>query len=248
MSMSMSGNSNCSSSPVSRRHSVTSMLFDLFFMKNNKINYFNLFILLASQNKVDEFGYFKNRRTSVRRSARAGTRLSQNAMDAKKCIYNFFFNFNYVNFYLDIKINRLKILVYPPTPQLTLRPLFFEVPIPEPNPLFVGREWLVGEMEDIMSSASPGIIIAGEPGTGKTAIILQLVEHSCFGRKKESMYEQMRESDDICSDSEQNDIRTDLIDFASHVVAYHFCQVCTFCTCIFSDFSNYIFTFLFINF
>lgn len=115
--------------------------------------------------------------------------------------------------------------MYPPTPQLTLRPLFFEVPIPEPNPLFVGRQWLVKEMEDIMSSTSPGIIIAGDPGTGKTAIILQLVEHSCFGRKKESMYEQMRESDDICSDSEQSDVRTDLIDFASHVVAYHFCQV-----------------------
>lgn len=50
-----------------------------------QIKYSNRNSLLASQNKVDEFGYFKNRRTSVRRSARAGTRLSQNAVDAKKC-------------------------------------------------------------------------------------------------------------------------------------------------------------------
>ena len=31
-------------------------------------------------------------------------------------------------------------------------------------------------------TSSKGVIINGEPGSGKTAAILQLVESSCFGR------------------------------------------------------------------
>ena len=31
-------------------------------------------------------------------------------------------------------------------------------------------------------TSSKGVIISGEPGSGKTAAILQLVESSCFGR------------------------------------------------------------------
>lgn len=36
------------------------------------------------------------------------------------------------------------------TPQLTLKPLFFEVPLQEPEPLFLGRQWLIDEMETII--------------------------------------------------------------------------------------------------
>jgi len=69
--------------------------------------------------------------------------------------------------------------------QLTLKPLFFEVPLLEENPLFTGRQWLLHELESVINGSSPGILISGSPGTGKTALVLQLVEHSCFGRRRE---------------------------------------------------------------
>lgn len=67
---------------------------------------------------------FRARRTCVRRSARTGT----------------------VKGPVDPKIRFAQYR----TPQLTLKPLFFEVPLQEPDPLFVGRQWLIREMEDIL--------------------------------------------------------------------------------------------------
>lgn len=75
-------------------------------------------------------------------------------------------------------------------PQLTLKPLFFEVPLQEPDPLFLGRHWLIREMEESLGSASPGVLITGNPGTGKSALILQLVDYSCFGRRRDPTYQQ----------------------------------------------------------
>lgn len=69
--------------------------------------------------------------------------------------------------------------------QLTLKPLFFEVPLLETDPLFTGRQWLLQEIESVVNGSSPGVLISGCPGTGKTALVLQLVEHSCFGRRRE---------------------------------------------------------------
>lgn len=71
--------------------------------------------------------------------------------------------------------------------QLTLKPLFFEVPQQEQDPLFIGRHWLIKEMEEILGSNEPGLLLVGKPGTGKTAIILQLVEYSCFGRRRDPL-------------------------------------------------------------
>lgn len=69
--------------------------------------------------------------------------------------------------------------------QLVLKPLFFEVPQQESDPLFLGREWLVQDISRAMLHAqSSGVAVTGLPGTGKTAFVLQLVEHSCFGRLK----------------------------------------------------------------
>lgn len=69
--------------------------------------------------------------------------------------------------------------------QLLLKPLFFEVPHQESDPLFLGREWLVQDINNsLQHSQSSGVLVTGLPGTGKTAFILQLVEHSCFGRLK----------------------------------------------------------------
>lgn len=70
--------------------------------------------------------------------------------------------------------------------QLVLKPLFFEVPQQESDPLYVGREWLVRGINDALVGSSGGVAITGLPGTGKTAFVLQLVEHSCFGRLESS--------------------------------------------------------------
>lgn len=72
--------------------------------------------------------------------------------------------------------------------QLLLKPLFFEVPLIENDFLFVGRQWLLQKLESVvLNDASSGVLIFGRPGTGKTAAILQLVENSCFGRKRNRM-------------------------------------------------------------
>lgn len=74
-----------------------------------------------------------------------------------------------------------------------------------------------------------GILISGSPGTGKTALILQLVEYSCFGRKRNYEYEELREQSDIREMLPEEMTAGMFTHLASHVVAYHFCQV----TCYF---------------
>lgn len=75
---------------------------------------------------MEDLNLFKNRRTSVRRSARAGIAL-KGVVDPK------------------IRFAQYR------APQLTLKPLFFEVPLQEPDPLFLGRHWLIKHMEEVIS-------------------------------------------------------------------------------------------------
>ncbi|KAL0269173.1 UNVERIFIED_CONTAM: hypothetical protein PYX00_006985 [Menopon gallinae] len=198
MSISMSGQSNCSSSPVSRRHSVTT----------------------TQPGQVEELNVFKNRRTPIRRSARTGN----------------------VKGPIDPKV---RFAAYR-NQQLTLKPIFFEVPLQEPDPVFVGRHWLIKEMEEVLGSNHPGIIIYGQPGTGKTAVILQLVEYSCFGRRRDPTYEQ---DSYLCNGKDRpsvtgsqnvycqmNLVSERIRHLASHVVAYHFCQSDNNNTCLVPDF------------
>lgn len=131
-----------------------------------------------------------------------------------------------------------------PGAQLTLKPLFFEVPLVETNPLFTGRQWLLEELENIVKGSSPGVLVSGSPGTGKTALVLQLVEHSCFGRRRDQC---LREEgcdviDEIERPSSVSSMETNLRrtndkirDLASHVVAYHFCQADNNSTCLVPD-------------
>uniref|UniRef100_A0A1Q3FMG5 RING-type domain-containing protein n=1 Tax=Culex tarsalis TaxID=7177 RepID=A0A1Q3FMG5_CULTA len=186
MSVSISEQSNASSSPLSRRHSVT-----------------------TSQNSsnVDDLALFKTRKTTVRRSARSGQ----------------------IRGPIDPKV---RFAQYRQHQQLTLKPLFFEVPTQEPDPLFVGRHWLVRELANaVQSTDSPGILLSGNLGTGKTALLLQLVEYSCFGRRKEMP---IQENDGIyCQINVAHDRLRNL---ASHVVAYHFCQADNNSTCLIPDF------------
>ncbi|XP_058455784.1 protein TANC2 isoform X2 [Malaya genurostris] len=186
MSVSISEQSNASSSPLSRRHSVTT--------SQNGVN-------------MDDLTLFKTRKTTVRRSARSG----------------------HIKGPIDPKI---RFAQYRPQQQLTLKPLFFEVPTQEPDPLFVGRHWLVRELANaVQATDSPGILLSGNLGTGKTALLLQLVEYSCFGRRKEMP---IQENDGIyCQINVAHDRLRSL---ASHVVAYHFCQADNNSTCLIPDF------------
>ncbi|CAH2009763.1 unnamed protein product [Acanthoscelides obtectus] len=191
VSMSVSGQSNCSSSPISRRHSVTT----------------------TQPGQVEDLGVFKNRRTCARRSARTSGTV-KSPVDPK------------------IRFGQYR------TQQLTLKPLFFEVPLQEPDPLFIGRHWLIKEIEDIVASSSPGVLLTGNPGTGKTALVLQLVEYSCFGRRKDApIYQQVHSPERSRSPHYHMDVVTEKIRrLAGSVVAYHFCQADNNNTCLVPDF------------
>ena len=129
-------------------------------------------------------------------------------------------------------------------PLLALKPLFFQVPQQEEEPLFWGRSWLFRELVSHLlpeRSGEPasrrGVIINGTPGSGKTAVLLQLVEYSCFGRsrpaqpiaatcKPENMYENpySRNTED-CTYGRSVSTADAIQPLASRLVAYHFCQV-----------------------
>ncbi|XP_069974687.1 protein TANC2 isoform X9 [Penaeus vannamei] len=122
--------------------------------------------------------------------------------------------------------------------QLSLRPLFFEVPQQDPDPLFVGRAWLYREIEAHITADAPtnrGVVITGIVGAGKTAAILQLVEYSCFGRKRdESIYQDPYSKSG--GYSRMSLIPEGIKSLASRIVAYHFCQAENSVTCLVPDF------------
>ncbi|XP_030569705.1 protein TANC2 isoform X2 [Drosophila novamexicana] len=118
--------------------------------------------------------------------------------------------------------------------QLALKPLFFEVPLQEPDPPYVGRQWLVQQLANILLGTETRVVlINGQPGTGKTAFCLQLVEYSCFGRRQ-MQAQQQEDADAIYSQlGAQNERMRGL---ASHMVGYHFCQADANLTCQVPDF------------
>uniref|UniRef100_UPI0037E91287 protein TANC2-like n=1 Tax=Semicossyphus pulcher TaxID=241346 RepID=UPI0037E91287 len=73
------------------------------------------------------------------------------------------------------------------TPSLNLKPLHFEVPGLSSDWLFTGREWLFQEVDACLRSDDPvtsrGVVIVGNMGFGKTAIIARLVSLSCHGKR-----------------------------------------------------------------
>lgn len=159
----------------------------------------------------DELSHFKFRKAPTRRSARS---VQLNApLDPK------------IRFAQYRNAQQLQ-------QQLPLKPLFFEVPHQEADPIFVGRHWLVREIaNEISLNECQGLLISGGLGTGKTFFILQMVEYSCFGRKKDAL---MNEPDGIYSQVNLPNER--LRQLASHVVAYHFCQSDNSLTCTVPDF------------
>ncbi|XP_037091766.1 protein TANC2-like isoform X2 [Pollicipes pollicipes] len=132
---------------------------------------------------------------------------------------------------------------------LSLKPLFFEVPQQEQDPLFVGRRWLFAELSRVLlGSPSRGCVLAGSVGTGKTAALLQLVDYSCFGRRaarEDALYQDAFSGgpgrpravvgggglfSSVCAVPEE------LRGLGSRVVAYHFCQADNSATCLVPDF------------
>ncbi|KPU78440.1 uncharacterized protein Dana_GF10397, isoform E [Drosophila ananassae] len=116
--------------------------------------------------------------------------------------------------------------------QLALKPLFFEVPLQEPDPPYLGRQWLVQQLSNILLGTETRVVlINGQPGTGKTAFCLQLVEYSCFGRR------QMQDDPDgIYSQLQLGAHCERMRGLASHMVGYHFCQADANLTCQVPDF------------
>lgn len=73
------------------------------------------------------------------------------------------------------------------TPSLNLKPLHFEIPGLSSDWLFTGREWLFQEVDACLRSSDPatsrGVVIVGNMGFGKTAIIARLVALCCHGNR-----------------------------------------------------------------
>ncbi|KAM8856803.1 protein TANC1 isoform 1-T1 [Synchiropus picturatus] len=68
---------------------------------------------------------------------------------------------------------------------IMLKPLLFEVPSITMDSVFVGRDWLFQELEDVLkaseSTGKQGAVVVGSVGYGKTAIVSRLVALSCHG-------------------------------------------------------------------
>uniref|UniRef100_A0A665WCX8 Tetratricopeptide repeat, ankyrin repeat and coiled-coil containing 2 n=1 Tax=Echeneis naucrates TaxID=173247 RepID=A0A665WCX8_ECHNA len=144
---------------------------------------------------------------------------------------------------------------------IALKPLLFEVPSITMDSVFTGREWLFQEIDAHLNSPNAstnrGVVVVGNIGFGKTAIISRLVALSCHGTR-------MRQ---IASDSPQASPKQGLPltqpqpthgtlgggscpgtpemrrrqeeamrRLASQVVAYHYCQADNAYTCLVPEF------------
>ncbi|KAM4531161.1 protein TANC2 isoform 1-T1 [Odontesthes bonariensis] len=150
------------------------------------------------------------------------------------------------------------------TPSLNLKPLQFEVPGLSSDWLFTGREWLFQEVDACLCSDDPatsrGVVIIGNMGFGKTAIIAHLVALSCHGNRmwpspagNQTMPKYV-ESVSISHDSPGRggdeggrgscpgtpEMRRRLEEaprrLAGQVVSYHFCQADNCHTCLVPEF------------
>ncbi|XP_059822477.1 protein TANC1 isoform X2 [Hypanus sabinus] len=121
-------------------------------------------VAATSSAKLEDLNYLDERSTPLRTSIRmpwhntAGGRVQQNI--------------------------KARFTHYKPV-DIILKPLLFEVPSITTDSIFIGRDWLFQKIdENLKNDASPrnkGIIIAGNVGFGKTAIISRLVALSCHG-------------------------------------------------------------------
>ncbi|XP_074199536.1 protein TANC2 isoform X4 [Camelus bactrianus] len=81
---------------------------------------------------------------------------------------------------------RVRFAPYRP-PDISLKPLLFEVPSITTESVFVGRDWVFHEIDSQLQSSNAsvnqGVVIVGNIGFGKTSIISRLVALSCHGTR-----------------------------------------------------------------
>lgn len=101
-------------------------------------------------------------------------------------------------------------------PDISLKPLLFEVPSITTDTTFVGRDWLFHEIDAQLQnedeSINRGVVICGNIGFGKTAIISRLVSLSCHGTR-------LRQ---LTSDSPHASPKRELLISVHHVVSFVF--------------------------
>ncbi|XP_064421532.1 protein TANC2 isoform X2 [Latimeria chalumnae] len=160
---------------------------------------------------------------------------------------------------------RVRFAPYRP-PDISLKPLLFEVPSITTDSVFIGRDWLFQEIDTHLrspnTSVNRGVVIVGNIGFGKTAIISRLVGLSCHstrmrqiasdsphaspkhvdGSRELSLSQPSQTHSSItsgsCPGTPEMRRRQDeaMRKLASQVVAYHYCQADNAYTCLVPEF------------
>uniref|UniRef100_A2A690-2 Isoform 2 of Protein TANC2 n=1 Tax=Mus musculus TaxID=10090 RepID=A2A690-2 len=160
---------------------------------------------------------------------------------------------------------RVRFAPYRP-PDISLKPLLFEVPSITTESVFVGRDWVFHEIDAQLQSSNAsvnqGVVIVGNIGFGKTAIISRLVALSCHGTRMRQIasdsphaspkhVDANRELPLTQAPSAHSSITSGscpgtpemrrrqeeaMRRLASQVVAYHYCQADNAYTCLVPEF------------
>uniref|UniRef100_A0A8B9HWH7 Tetratricopeptide repeat, ankyrin repeat and coiled-coil containing 2 n=1 Tax=Astyanax mexicanus TaxID=7994 RepID=A0A8B9HWH7_ASTMX len=148
---------------------------------------------------------------------------------------------------------------------IALKPLLFEVPSITMDSVFTGRDWLFQEIDAQLGSTDPdtnhGVVLVGNIGFGKTAIISRLVALSCHGNRMRQIASdspqaspKRKDGDGLpltqpqpthgtlgggsCPGTPEMRRRQEeaMRRLASQVVAYHYCQADNAYTCLVPEF------------
>ncbi|XP_039769530.1 protein TANC2 isoform X2 [Ornithorhynchus anatinus] len=160
---------------------------------------------------------------------------------------------------------RVRFAPYRP-PDISLKPLLFEVPSITTESVFVGRDWVFHEidaqLQSTNASVNQGVVIVGNIGFGKTAIVSRLVALSCHGTRMRQIASDSPHASPKHVDSSRDPSLTQppsahssvtsgscpgtpemrrrqeeaMRRLASQVVAYHYCQADNAYTCLVPEF------------
>ncbi|XP_035253568.1 protein TANC2-like isoform X4 [Anguilla anguilla] len=157
---------------------------------------------------------------------------------------------------------RVRFAPYRP-PDISLKPLLFEVPSITVDSVFIGRNWLFQEIDGQLRSPDPGsnrgVVVVGNIGYGKTAIVSRLVALSCHGTRmrqiaSDSPHASPKHTEGLplsqpqpshgtlgggsCPGTPEMRRRQEeaMRRLASQVVAYHYCQADNAYTCLVPEF------------
>ncbi|KAJ8364735.1 hypothetical protein SKAU_G00135660 [Synaphobranchus kaupii] len=157
---------------------------------------------------------------------------------------------------------RVRFAPYHP-PDISLKPLLFEVPSITVDSVFTGRDWLFQEIDAQLSannsSTNRGVVVVGNIGYGKTAIVSRLVALSCHGTRmrqiaSDSPHASPKHGEGLplsqsqpshgtlgggsCPGTPEMRRRQEeaMRRLAAQVVAYHYCQADNAYTCLVPEF------------